>query len=179
MVSLFRRLVVGLRPDDLVFTSPSGLPWNSDNFRRRYWRPAVAAAIACPCHPNVSVGRAAGTQAVPVAGTACRCPDRLHQTLRLQDLRHTHVGYLIDAGWDFHAIQLRLGHASIKTTFDIYGHRLPHGDQPGLRALDQRLPGGNRDSAQESRQMWSGNQHAVLATRQGSKVPVDTRTAAA
>jgi integrase len=140
-VVLFRRLTAGLRPDELVFTTPTSLPWNSNNFRRRYWRPAVAAAIACPHHPNVSVGRAAGTQAVPVSGTACRCPDRLHKTLRFQDLRHTHVGYLIDAGWDFHAIQLRLGHASIKTTFDVYGHRLPHGDQAGLQALDQRLPG--------------------------------------
>jgi hypothetical protein len=29
----------------------------------------------------------------------------------------------------------------VRTTFDIYGHRLPHGDRAGLQALDQRLPG--------------------------------------
>lgn len=140
MVALFRRLIVGLRPDELVFTTPTGLPWNSNNFRRRYWR-AAAAAITCPQHPNLPAGRRAGTLATALSGAACRCPDRLHQALRFQDLRHTHVGYLIDAGWDFHAIQLRLGHASIKTTFDIYGHRLPHGNQLGLQALDLRLPG--------------------------------------
>jgi hypothetical protein len=28
------------------------------------------------------------------------------------------VGWLIDAGWDFFAIQKRVGHASIKTTFE-------------------------------------------------------------
>jgi len=140
MVGLFRQLTAGLRPDELVFTTPTGLPWDSHNFRRRYWRPSVAAAIACPHHPNVPSGRSAGAQAAPLPAGACRCPDRLHQTLRFQDLRHTHVGYLIDAGWDFHAIQLRVGHASIKTTFDIYGHRLPHGDRLGLQALDQRLP---------------------------------------
>lgn len=174
MVALFRWLTAGLRPDELVFTTPTGLAWNVNNFRRRYWRPAVAAAIACPHHPNVSVGPAAGKQAVPVSGTACPCRDRLHQTLRLQDLRHTHVGYLIDAGWDFHAIQLRLGHASIKTTFDIYGHRLPHGDRAGLRALDQRLPGGTTESPRS----WSGRQQAVRVASAGSKVSDDPSAAA-
>jgi integrase len=140
MVALFRRLIVGLRPDELVFTTSTGLPWNFNNLRRRYWRPSVAAAISCPQLPTVPAGRRTGTQATALSGAACRCPDRLPQTLRFQDLRHTHVGYLIDAGWDFHAIQLRLGHASIKTTFDIYGHRLSHGNQLGLQALDLRLP---------------------------------------
>jgi len=95
-----------------------------------------------------------------LGGGACRCPDRLHQTLRFQDLRHTHVGYLIDAGWDFHAIQLRLGHASIKTTFDTYGHRLPHGDRVGLQALDQRLPGPRAGQTDET-------PHAAPTTRTG------------
>jgi integrase len=140
MVVLFRRLTEGLRPDELIFTTPTGLPWNSHNLRRRYWRPAVAAATTCLHHANVPVDRDAGQLATSVSESACHCVDRLHQTLRFQDLRHTHVGFLIDAGWDFYAVQLRLGHASIKTTFDIYGHRLPHGEQTGLRALDVRLP---------------------------------------
>ncbi|MET8147122.1 hypothetical protein ACIBSW_12220 [Actinoplanes sp. NPDC049668] len=150
MVALFRQLIPGLRPDELVFTTPTGLPWNSNNFRRRCWPPAIAAA--CPHRLNVPAGSEASRQAIPLPDTACRCADRLHQTLRFQDLRRTRVGYLIDAGWDFHAIQLRQGHASIKTTFDIYGHRLPHGDQTALRALDQRLPGGHAGVAQESAQ---------------------------
>jgi integrase len=141
MVVLFRQLTEGLRPDELIFTTATGLPWNSHNFRNRFWRTAVAAATTCPHHPNVPVDRSTGRQAASLSGSACRCTDRLHQTLRFQDLRHTHVGFLIAAGWDFHAIQLRLGHASIKTTFDTYGHRLPHGEQTRLQALDDRLPG--------------------------------------
>jgi len=160
MVALFRELTAGLRPDELVFTTPTGRPWDSHNFRRRYWRPSVAAAVTCPRHQNVPSGRTAGTKAAPLGGGACRCPDRLHQTLRFQDLRHTHVGYLIDAGWDFHAIQLRLGHASIKTTFDTYGHRLPHGDRVGLQALDQRLPGPRAGQTDET-------PHAAPTTRTG------------
>jgi len=59
----------------------------------------------------------------------------------LHDLRHTHVGWLIDDKWDFYSIQRRIGHESIRTTFDVYGHRLPHGDKEGLKALDERLEG--------------------------------------
>jgi integrase len=71
----------------------------------------------------------------------------LRRTVRFQDLRHTHVATLIEAGWDFYAIQLRIGHASIKTTFDVYGHRLAHGDLTRLHALDSLLPCGNPAAA--------------------------------
>ena len=37
-------------------------------------------------------------------------------------------------------IQLQLGHASIKTTFDTYEHLLPHGERDRLHALDELLP---------------------------------------
>jgi integrase len=67
-------------------------------------------------------------------------PGRLRVRPRLQDLRHTHVAYLIGAGWDFLAIQLRLGHASIRTTFDVYGHLLPRGEQSRLIGLDRQMP---------------------------------------
>jgi hypothetical protein len=41
------------------------------------------------------------------------------------------------AGWDLYTIQQRIGHESIKTTFDVYGHRISHGDTERLDALDQ------------------------------------------
>jgi integrase len=81
----------------------------------------------------------------------CRCPGRLHAAPRFHDLRHSHVAYLIAGGWDFYAIQLRLGHASIKTTFDIYGHLLPHGDRKRLARLDGLLPPIFSDSSAQSR----------------------------
>jgi integrase len=59
---------------------------------------------------------------------------------RFHDLRRSHVAYLVAAGWDFYMIQLRLGHTSIKTTFDTYGHLLPHGERDRLRDLDALLP---------------------------------------
>lgn len=42
--------------------------------------------------------------------------------LRIHDLRHTHASWLIQQGVPLTVIQRRLGHESIKTTSDTYGH---------------------------------------------------------
>jgi integrase len=44
---------------------------------------------------------------------------------RIHDLRHTHVSWLLAAGVPIHVVQARLGHESITTTVDTYGHLLP------------------------------------------------------
>jgi site-specific recombinase XerD len=36
-------------------------------------------------------------------------------------LRHTHVGWMVLAGASLPELQSRIGHASIKTTIDVYG----------------------------------------------------------
>lgn len=45
--------------------------------------------------------------------------------IRFHDLRHTHASLLIAAGVRPKAIQARLGHASITTTLNTYGHLMP------------------------------------------------------
>ena len=42
--------------------------------------------------------------------------------IRIHDFRHTHASLLFDAGISMQDIKDRLGHASIKTTMDIYTH---------------------------------------------------------
>lgn len=44
---------------------------------------------------------------------------------RVHDLRHSHVAWLIAEGIDLATIQDRLGHESITTTIDRYGHLVP------------------------------------------------------
>ncbi|MEY8749646.1 tyrosine-type recombinase/integrase [Alkalicoccobacillus gibsonii] len=46
--------------------------------------------------------------------------------IRQHDLRHSHVALLIHQGEDYATIKERLGHASIKTTIDVYGHLFPN-----------------------------------------------------
>lgn len=93
-MEMLRRRMAGKRPEDLVFETPLGKAWRHDNFWRRRWVPAVDAAImkGLPKRP------------------------------RLHDLRHTHVAWLIAERIPLPAIQARLGHESITTTVDRYGH---------------------------------------------------------
>ena len=93
-VDMARRLVAGLSPDDYVFRAAKGGAWRHANFYNRKWMPAVAAAVA----------------------------KGLPKRPRLHDLRHTHVAWLIGARIPLPAIQVRLGHESIQTTVDRYGH---------------------------------------------------------
>lgn len=58
----------------------------------------------------------------------------LHE-IRLHDLRHTHASLLIAAGVHPKAIQARLGHASITTTLNTYGHLMPS----AFQAVGERL----------------------------------------
>lgn len=62
--------------------------------------------------------------------------------LRIHDLRHTHIAWLISAGHPLTAISRRVGHASISVTSDRYGHLLPQVDDGILETMDKALPGG-------------------------------------
>lgn len=53
------------------------------------------------------------------------------------DLRHTHAAMCIDLGFQPKVIQERLGHASIKTTMDLYGYLMPGIQSQIADALDK------------------------------------------
>ena len=55
--------------------------------------------------------------------------------LRFHDLRHSHVAWLIEAGEHPKVIQSRLGHTSITTTLDRYGHLMAGLDAAAAEAL--------------------------------------------
>jgi integrase len=93
-VEILRRRIVGKGPEDLVLTTSWGNRWRHSNFFNRKWKPAVEAAQK----------------------------KGLPKTPRIHDLRHTHVSWLIAANIPLPAIQARLGHESITTTVDRYGH---------------------------------------------------------
>ena len=61
---------------------------------------------------------------------------------RIHDLRHTHASTLLAAGVPIHIVQMRLGHESIKTTVDTYGHLMP--DAQALAANAASLAFGSR-----------------------------------
>lgn len=62
---------------------------------------------------------------------------RLGKRPRIHDLRHSHASWLIAAGVPLNVVQRRLGHQSITTTVDTYGHLM--GDAQTIAAAAASL----------------------------------------
>jgi integrase len=111
LVELLRTSMVDRAADDHAFTMIEAGPLHHGNFHKRYFRPAVEAAGG-----------------------------RVPRKLRIHDLRHTHAAWLLSAGAPLIVVQRRLGHSTIVTTSDIYGHLTPEADKRSLRIVDYYLP---------------------------------------
>lgn len=59
--------------------------------------------------------------------------------IRFHDLRHTYTALLISQGENIKFIQNQLGHASIQTTLDRYGHLLPEANTQAAKRLDDTI----------------------------------------
>ncbi|MGJ5898316.1 tyrosine-type recombinase/integrase [Streptomyces niveiscabiei] len=106
--AMLRRRAKGKAPDDLLFTGPEGGRWDAGTFRRLRWVPAIELAAE-------KFG--------------------LIKRPRIHDLRHSHAAWLIAARVPLPAIQARLGHESITTTVDRYGHLLDALDDEVMAAV--------------------------------------------
>lgn len=87
--------------DARLFVSPMGRTLHHGNFRNRIWLPALEKAA---------------------------CAFGFRKSPRIHDLRHSHASWLIEGGADLVSIQRRLGHESIQTTIDRYGHLTSESD---------------------------------------------------
>ncbi len=61
----------------------------------------------------------------------------------LHECRHTFASLLIAAGVNAKAITAYLGHASIQTTFDLYGHLMPGNEDEAIALVDAYLERAN------------------------------------
>lgn len=111
--AVVRRQVTGMGPERFVFRPQQGGHWRHANFYNRKWLPAVRVAVekGLPKRP------------------------------RIHDLRHTHVAWLVAARIPLPAIQLRLGHESIQTTIDRYGHLVDDLADDVLAAVEAAMAG--------------------------------------
>ncbi|GAA4943117.1 hypothetical protein GCM10023224_27210 [Streptomonospora halophila] len=107
-IALLKPWLEGKDPEDYVFTTEQGAWWRHSSFYNRRWIHAVKRA------------QAAGLAKKP----------------RIHDLRHTHVSWLIEENVHAFKIQRRLGHKSITTTMDRYGHLVTDLDDDLLTAID-------------------------------------------
>lgn len=67
---------------------------------------------------------------------ALKAPPADARKLRFHDLRHTCASLLIAAGTPALYVKERLGHASIATTMNLYGHPFPSMEATTADALD-------------------------------------------
>lgn len=65
--------------------------------------------------------------------------DGLPAGFRFHDLRHYFASLLIASGLDVKVVQMRLRHASAKTTLDVYGHMWPDKDESARAAVQSVL----------------------------------------
>jgi integrase len=70
---------------------------------------------------------------------------KLHK-IRIHDLRHTFASLLINQGENLEYVQAQLGHSSITTTVDRYGHLMPDAHRGASDRLDATLFGDSRQS---------------------------------
>lgn len=63
----------------------------------------------------------------------------------LHECRHTFASLLIAAGVNAKAITAYLGHASIQTTFDLYGHLMPGNEDEAVALVDAYLARASTD----------------------------------
>jgi integrase len=63
----------------------------------------------------------------------------------LHECRHNFASLLIAAGVNAKAIASYLGHASIQTTFDLYGHLMPGNEDEAVALVDEYLERVDRD----------------------------------
>ena len=61
------------------------------------------------------------------------------ESIGLHESRHTYASYLIGAGVEMKAISTYMGHSSVATTFDLYGHLLPGSLAENAAKLDAFL----------------------------------------
>lgn len=66
---------------------------------------------------------------------------QIGKRVRVHDLRHSHASWLIAAGVTLPVIQRRLGHESIKTTVDRYGHLEPDAHAGAAEAAEIAMSG--------------------------------------
>lgn len=93
LAATLAKLGEGRDPDDLLFTAVEGGPVTYHGFYRDVWGPTMR-----------------------------RITKARNRRRKIHDLRHSHGSWLAGNGIDLPTIQRRMGHESITTTINTYGH---------------------------------------------------------
>jgi integrase len=59
--------------------------------------------------------------------------------IRFHDIRHTFASLLLQQGESLHYVKEQMGHASIQTTVDVYGHIVPGSNRNAVNKFDDEI----------------------------------------
>lgn len=146
-VDVLKPLVVGRPGDAWLFVNMRDRPVQNATFHEQVWDPAVRLANGQheQAPPKKKGGRvrrvaprlnAAGKRIEPAKVPLGKWP-------RVHDARHTNASWLLGAGVPINYVQAHLGHESITTTVDRYGHTMPMAKQMVAAAMSQALTAGH------------------------------------
>lgn len=111
VAALLRSLIAGRPPTALVFVNRQRNPIRQSSFHDNPWTPAVRALAGDTATKHRTPGR---SRVEWTQGDGKRP--------RPHDLRHTYASWAIASGQPMAVIQRSMGHESITTTIDTYGH---------------------------------------------------------
>lgn len=133
-ITVLRQAIADRAGDEYVFVNHAGNPVRSGTFHNNVWQPAVRLANGEA--PGSSRPRklrnAAGEPIKPLDPSLGKRP-------RIHDARHTCASWLLASGIPINYVQAHLGHESITTTVDRYGHIMPAKRQAISQALSAAL----------------------------------------
>jgi integrase len=122
-VSVLTPLVDKRSGDAYVFRNMLGGPVRHQTFHESVWQPAVRLANG---EDAVRGGAKRTPRRLDAKGQALQPLDPpLGKRPRIHDARHTNASWLLGAGVPINYVQAHLGHESITTTVDRYGHVMP------------------------------------------------------
>lgn len=98
------------------------------------------------------------------------------KTIRVHDLRHSHVAMLIDKGFNILMVSRRIGHKDVATTLSVYGHLYPNADQQitdELKNILQLEPSAGTDMPLPTSNQYITHERVVL---DGNRVEEEVRS---
>jgi integrase len=116
----------------LVFCSETGTPLNAHNVWRQFTAFQRRVGLADACAACQATGKQGGAKCAACCGHTSIALFRTH------DMRHTYAALAIAAGVDIFTLSRRMGHESITTTADKYGH-LYKGQDDDAQAIERLL----------------------------------------
>ena len=103
-VGMLKERCKGKKPDDLIFTTPTGKQIKSSNYSDRQWKRALKEA-------------------------------KITKHITPHSARHTFASWALMSGVAPQVVQHRLGHESLATTSEVYGHLLLDAQEAAVDAI--------------------------------------------